>query len=1080
MTVEEIKVKFSVELNNLKKNLESARGQLTKVSDAFEDLDGDIERAKKSMDKNAEKIAKALESEKKKYQSTTNAAQKYAQNIQELGVKYDLVKTKAEKYASEISNQESKINKMQTAYEKMSNVMSSMQIKGSINEELQNLESILEKNKTKALQLETEMNKLSNSNYEIGEVDGEFMNYEQMAEALNKVDAESEQAYNRLNQLKAGINGVDEGLLDLGNKQGLEKLNNQITQQQVKLTSLKAIYQQTQNSLNALSNRQEQATAKLGQSKQSIASAKERIMQLRQSLGSLSSTTKGAFMANVSAKLKAVGNAASSLIHRFQNGVSSIFKFGKGLLNVGKQAVGIIGRFTLLGKAVGSVRNKISGFASNASQNLRMIKSIVMSMLLMKLFTIFSEGMGNLAKQSSGFNSSISKIYSSLSYLKNSIVSAFSPLVSYVQPMVSSVINTIADAFNKLGELIAGLTGQKTYTKAVYQQKDYAASLDDTADSTSNANKEAEKYKKTIAGFDEITKLDDNTSSSNSGSGSSGSGNSDAGAWTTSKVDVSSSLLNSIKDGDWTSVGEALGNKINQALGSIDWGKIQKKVNNIAKNIADFLNGAIKATDWNLVGTTIGQAVNTILGFFNTFATTYDWSKFGKAIAQSLNGAMKAIDWKLAGETLGNSLTGVFDTLYEVVTTFDWKKLGSSLADAVNGCVDKLDLAKGTAAIGEAVKGLCNAIAEFFEKTDWKAIGKKVVKAVTSVDWLGIVIAALKAVFAIAGAFVELIEGIIDGIIDGVRTTDWVKVAKEIWKAIVTAFKGIGGLILEVSLYLGTKAKDLWDGIKSGWNAIKDKALEAEAKLKSKIETTRDQIRAKWKEVSADWSDKVNNLRLSAKQKASDIREWWNNKTAGWRDKANSLKLNAKQKVNDINKWWKDRAAKWKNKEVSFKIKAENKIEEIKKDFKKAINTVIAWLNKYIIDNINKISIKVPAIKVAGKTLFGGKTFGFDVNHIKSFKLGGFPDGEDGLFYANHNEMVGTFSNGKTAVANNDQIVSGISAGVYSAVTAAMGKSGSGNSPILNVYVGGKEITDYVVKDVNNRTIATGRCPILT
>ena len=142
--------------------------------------------------------------------------------------------------------------------------------------------------------------------------------------------------------------------------------------------------------------------------------------------------------------------------------------------------------------------------------------------------------------------------------------------------------------------------------------------------------------------------------------------------------------------------------------------------------------------------------------------------------------------------------------------------------------------------------------------------------------------------------------------------------------------------------------------------------------------------------------------------------------------------------------------------------------------------SVIDWLNKYIIDNINKISIKIPAIKVAGKTLFGGKTFGFDVNHIKSFKLGGFPDGEDGLFYANHNEMVGTFSNGKTAVANNDQIVSGISAGVYSAVTAAMGNSGNGNSPILNVYVGGKEITDYVVKDVNNRTIATGRCPILT
>ena len=47
------------------------------------------------------------------------------------------------------------------------------------------------------------------------------------------------------------------------------------------------------------------------------------------------------------------------------------------------------------------------------------------------------------------------------------------------------------------------------------------------------------------------------------------------------------------------------------------------------------------------------------------------------------------------------------------------------------------------------------------------------------------------------------------------------------------------------------------------------------------------------------------------------------------------------------------------------------------------------------------------------------------------FATGGFP--EDGLFMANHNELVGKFSNGKTAVANNDQIVSGITSGVSQA-----------------------------------------------
>lgn len=55
---------------------------------------------------------------------------------------------------------------------------------------------------------------------------------------------------------------------------------------------------------------------------------------------------------------------------------------------------------------------------------------------------------------------------------------------------------------------------------------------------------------------------------------------------------------------------------------------------------------------------------------------------------------------------------------------------------------------------------------------------------------------------------------------------------------------------------------------------------------------------------------------------------------------------------------------------------------------------------------------------------------------IPAYVNGGFP--EDGLFYANHNELVGQFSNGDTAVANNDQIVAGIKAGVKEAVAEVL------------------------------------------
>ena len=52
---------------------------------------------------------------------------------------------------------------------------------------------------------------------------------------------------------------------------------------------------------------------------------------------------------------------------------------------------------------------------------------------------------------------------------------------------------------------------------------------------------------------------------------------------------------------------------------------------------------------------------------------------------------------------------------------------------------------------------------------------------------------------------------------------------------------------------------------------------------------------------------------------------------------------------------------------------------------------------------------------------------------IRMHANGGFV--EDGLFMANHNELIGQFSNGKTAVANNEQIVSGIQNGVYGAMS---------------------------------------------
>lgn len=80
---------------------------------------------------------------------------------------------------------------------------------------------------------------------------------------------------------------------------------------------------------------------------------------------------------------------------------------------------------------------------------------------------------------------------------------------------------------------------------------------------------------------------------------------------------------------------------------------------------------------------------------------------------------------------------------------------------------------------------------------------------------------------------------------------------------------------------------------------------------------------------------------------------------------------------------------------------------------------------------------------------------------IEGYATGGYPQ-EDGLFFANHTELIGQFSNGQTAVANNEQIIEGIKQGVLE----AMLQSGSGGN--INVLIDGYEVASIVEKRQNN------------
>ena len=134
--------------------------------------------------------------------------------------------------------------------------------------------------------------------------------------------------------------------------------------------------------------------------------------------------------------------------------------------------------------------------------------------------------------------------------------------------------------------------------------------------------------------------------------------------------------------------------------------------------------------------------------------------------------------------------------------------------------------------------------------------------------------------------------------------------------------------------------------------------------------------------------------------------------------------------------------------------------------FKQAINIMMNLWKQFATWANQNMKMKV--------NMRGKEVTGVDVS-IPQYATGGFP--EDGVFQANHGELVGQFANGKTAVANNEQIVEGIRQGVYDAVKAAMAENGSGN---VTVELAGdaSDIFTAVVKENNRAIYRTGTSPI--
>lgn len=161
---------------------------------------------------------------------------------------------------------------------------------------------------------------------------------------------------------------------------------------------------------------------------------------------------------------------------------------------------------------------------------------------------------------------------------------------------------------------------------------------------------------------------------------------------------------------------------------------------------------------------------------------------------------------------------------------------------------------------------------------------------------------------------------------------------------------------------------------------------------------------------------------------------------------------------------------------------------KLKDNFKKVMEDVIGT-KPYVIPM--KVAVDKKTVNALSDFLKNGGLF--NPNNAKKilnglnglptysgkYATGGFP--EDGWFRASKGEMMGKWDNGNNVVANNNQITNGIANAVYPAMYSAIQDASAnfnGGSGDFNIYLNGKQITDVVVEDINNRTQRRGRSPL--
>ena len=708
--------------------------------------------------------------------------------------------------------------------------------------------------------------------------------------------------------------------------------------------------------------RSDQLAAEYAKQAENVARLTGEYQQQEQSVAGL--TQQRAGLAQQLDRETAAVNRQSSAMAAMNIAADAAGRFGTAIRSAFSGAVS-------LGKKAMKTLREIGASIDAATKGMRMFGRRIAEIASGALFfNLISSALSKMTRYVGSALTSSGALRTALGNLAGAAQTAAAPLIQVLTPALAALANAAATVFSYIARLVAFLTG--TTVSAAQQAAEGVAGVGDAASGTADKVKKATR---SLAGFDEITRLDAPQDASGGGGGGS-AGAIDPNFGFTGKSPFLDSLLAAIEAGQWFQVGRLIGEKLRDSLNAIPWPDIQAKAVQWATNIADTINGAVSTRGlWEAIGHTLAQGLNTMTGFVDTFFQGVWWADIGVGLANGLTQLVAEVDWPQLGRVLTDGMRAALLTLHGFVTTYTgWADLGMSIAAMIGAALANIDWVQAAGDLSTLAIGILTTINTGLAQIDWGTVGQTVLGMLSAIDWAGLfgqlgqlsanlwpvilTTVVLPAILSwIGGTLISAISVAITGTLASFFANTVIPaVVSGIGTALSAIVTAIGGWPVVLIAAIVALFAALIAVIVDNWDAICDWFSGA------------------WDSFVAAWNEFWSLV-------ATNARNWWNDVTTGWSNFWNGIvdKFNALKSAlgNAWDSFWSGLASGvtsiWNG---------------IVNTVKGAVNALIGFVNGMLsgivnglngaIDVLNRLSIDVPD----WVPLVGGNHLGFSISHI--------------------------------------------------------------------------------------------------